>query len=304
MAFKKVTIKFTRGLQGSGKSFWAKEFVKKNQDYKRVCRDDIRHMLSSYTFDNKNESLVTKIEESLIIDIINNGYNVIIDSMNLNKQKLNDRIDKYKAFWIAREIELYIEIKSFPIELQEAITRDKLRDFVIGEKVIKQTWKRYENELIEMLEESKKPKIVYDFKLPDCIVSDVDGTLAIKGKRSPYDFSKIHEDKISEPIRHLIISLQNSKITPVTLFIVSGRDDSCYDETSTWLTANKIDFSDLYMRKTGDRRKDSIVKRELYETHILGRYNCLYWVDDRKQVIDMVRNELGLTVLDIAGNIF
>lgn len=35
-----MKILFMRGMQASGKSTWAKDFILKNQDYKRVCRDD------------------------------------------------------------------------------------------------------------------------------------------------------------------------------------------------------------------------------------------------------------------------
>ena len=41
------------------------------------------------------------------------------------------------------------------------------------------------------------------------------------------------------------------------------------------------------MRPATDKRKDCIVKRELYEAHIQGNYNVLAVLDDRNQVIDM-----------------
>lgn len=127
---------FTKGLIGSGKSTWAKQFVKENQDYKRVSRDDLRHMLSSYSFDDINEKLVTKIERQLVLDCLNNGYNVIIDAQHLNEKYIED----WKSFITKNSGRIAeFEIKEFPITLGEAIERDKKRDFVIGEKVIKQT---------------------------------------------------------------------------------------------------------------------------------------------------------------------
>ena len=45
------------------------------------------------------------------------------------------------------------------------------------------------------------------------------------------------------------------------------------------------------MRKKGDHRKDSIVKKELYEEHIKNRYEVLCVFDDRNQVVDMWREE-------------
>lgn len=56
------------------------------------------------------------------------------------------------------------------------------------------------------------------------------------------------------------------------------------------------------MRKTGDYRKDCIVKEEIYRKDIEPIYDILFCVDDRKQVVDAWR-ELGLTCLQCAeGN--
>ena len=40
--------------------------------------------------------------------------------------------------------------------------------------------------------------------------------------------------------------------------------------TERWLARHGIPYTALHMRATGDKRKDSIVKRELYEAHIAG----------------------------------
>ena len=66
-----------RGMQSSGKTTWAKQFVKENQDWKRVSRDDFRHMLSSYTFDDKNELIVTKLINETILRLIDMKFNLI-----------------------------------------------------------------------------------------------------------------------------------------------------------------------------------------------------------------------------------
>jgi hypothetical protein len=50
------------------------------------------------------------------------------------------------------------------------------------------------------------------------------------------------------------------------------------------------------MRQTDDNRKDSIIKEEIYDAHIRGKYNVLFVLDDRDQVVQMWRS-LGLTVL-------
>jgi hypothetical protein len=58
------------------------------------------------------------------------------------------------------------------------------------------------------------------------------------------------------------------------------------------------------MRKTGDRRADNIVKRELFEARVRNKYNIDFVLDDRNQVVDMWRNELKLTCLQVAEGDF
>lgn len=60
-----------------------------------------------------------------------------------------------------------------------------------------------------------------------------------------------------------------------------------------------IPYEALYIRKAKDFRKDAIIKRELYEAHIKGRYDVLMVLDDRDQVVKMWRQELGLPCLQV-----
>ena len=53
------------------------------------------------------------------------------------------------------------------------------------------------------------------------------------------------------------------------------------------------------MRRTGDRRKDSTVKREMYERTVPGTYDVLLVLDDRNQVVDMWRKVLGLPCFQV-----
>ena len=60
---------------------------------------------------------------------------------------------------------------------------------------------------------------------------------------------------------------------------------------------------ELFMRPTGDTRKDSILKKEIYDNHIKGKYNVKYVLDDRDSVVEMWR-EQGLTCLQVAPGDF
>lgn len=53
---------------------------------------------------------------------------------------------------------------------------------------------------------------------------------------------------------------------------------------------------DLCLRKSGDFRKDSVIKKEIYENYIKDSYEVQFCVDDRQQVVDMWRS-LGLVCL-------
>ena len=137
------------------------------------------------------------------------------------------------------------------------------------------------------------------------IICDIDGTLAMRGERSPYDYSKVGEDEPNLPIVELAKTLSENWSREI--IFVSGRDDSCEFETNEWLRM-ALDIFDsyddvvLHMRKTGDNRPDAVVKREIYERHIKDRYQVDYVLDDRNQVVAMWRS-LGLVVLQVAeGN--
>lgn len=60
---------------------------------------------------------------------------------------------------------------------------------------------------------------------------------------------------------------------------------------------------ELHMRPAGDRRRDSIVKAELFDRHVRDQYRVLVVLDDRKQVVEMWRS-LGLTCLQVAEGDF
>ena len=137
--------------------------------------------------------------------------------------------------------------------------------------------------------------IKIDPKLPFCIICDIDGTIAEKGDRSPYDWKKVGLDTPKENVIH-ILEAYTSINKRIILF--SGRDGSCVAETVEWLAEKKVPYDELHLRKADDNRKDSIIKRELYNKHIKGKYNVLFVLDDRDQVVKMWR-ELGLTCLQV-----
>jgi len=128
------------------------------------------------------------------------------------------------------------------------------------------------------------------FTKPSVFVFDIDGTLADHhGVRSPYDESKVLEDRPIYPVVEVLLSLvQDHKV-----IFLSGRTELCRKETIAWIrnVLNKryrIVNIELYMRQARDGRKDAIVKKEIYDRDILPNYNVIGVFDDRLQVCQML----------------
>ena len=283
-------IIFTKGIQGSGKSTWAKEFCVKNTDWVRVNRDDIRNMRGQYWLP-KDEDLVSAMELDLIVEALLHNKNVIVDSMNLNiGRDIRGKIEKITSrISINKSVKIQHEIKDFTnVTLAECQRRNLIRPNSIDPDVIQKTWEKYLAPDLAVYEE--------DINLPECVIFDVDGTLAKMEGRSPYDWNKVDQDTPNAPIAMLCrILYQQGK----NIIIFTGRDGSALDKTKDWLRYHVIPYNEIYIRPAGDQRKDSIVKRELFENHIRGKYYCDFIVDDRDQVVDMWRKELGLTCLQV-----
>lgn len=145
----------------------------------------------------------------------------------------------------------------------------------------------------------QEPTPIYDNSLRDACIFDMDGTLALLNGRNPYDASSCGSDLVNEPVR---ICLEKFQRNSYMIIIVSGRKSEHRKETEDWLRNHKIYYDYLYMRAEEDNRDDRIVKKEIYDEHIRGKYNVFAVWDDRNKVVDMWR-KLGLTCFQVApGN--
>jgi hypothetical protein len=145
---------------------------------------------------------------------------------------------------------------------------------------------------------------VYDPSLKDAVLVDIDGTLAKMVSRGPFDWDKVGED---EPIRDVVNLVNTLDDSGVEIVFLSGRDGSCYEQTRAWLERHVGKWTReafLYMRAAGDMRRDAVVKEEIYRGKVEPFYNVRFVLDDRNQVVDMWRNNLGLTCLQVAPGDF
>lgn len=297
---KKVEIILTIGVPASGKSTWAKDFVKyKSDKHVRICRDDYRMMLmQSQQLDPKGEGLVTELVNNAIAAAVNAKYNVILDATNLNQKYLEPQIEFCQKYGD-------VKFRVFDISLDKAKERDKNREVSVGDTVLRKMWGQYRS-LIDSGYDlySTRPKkermenTLFDrnSNRRDCVVFDLDGTLAHNnGKRGYFDWLKVGVDDVDEMTKETLMAYKDRGYEIV---IVSGRDGESMDATCKWLDDNEIPYDAIYLRPKGDYRKDTVVKTEIFEKYLKDEYNILCVLEDRKKVVDMWRG-LGVKCFQV-----
>ena len=157
MAEHKIIL--TRGIQGSGKSTWAKKWCEE-EPLKRIRwnNDDFRRMMGKYRV-SQREGMVTAMREAFLKAAMLRGYDIVVDNMNLYpKEEAYFRaiIDKFNSSNLL-DYTYELEFKDFlDITPEECIERDAKREGSnrIGRDVIMKTYNRYK-ERINKLREKK-----------------------------------------------------------------------------------------------------------------------------------------------------
>lgn len=266
----------TKGLPASGKSTWAKEQVSKDpENVVRVNKDDLRAMINASKWSKGREKHIELMQEITVKHYLNLGFNVIVDNTHL--------VPKWTTYFkeLAEDFNVKFEIKDFThISIDTCIERNELREAKVPVRTIRDMYNMY----------VRKAPVYED---SDYVICDIDGTLAHMEGRSPYDPTKILEDKVDVPIKRLLKMINED----IRVIFVSGRDSMCREDTVKWITDAIGYCPELYMRKTKDNRKDSDVKKEIYLEELKPKYGKpLFILDDRDRVVKMWR-ELGLKCL-------
>jgi predicted kinase len=309
-----TTLRVYRGLPGSGKTTLAKKWVAADPARRaRVNRDDLRAQLHDGTFiKGETEGVILAARDAMIGTLLKRGISVTCDDTNLPRRTLRDLKKTGDKHGAAFEL---VDLTDVPVET--CILRDTWRQpsmfgrppGKVGEAVIRDMYERYikgkQPVTIDDLSEAENTNEYLPYTgtpgKPPAVIVDIDGTVALKGTRNPFDETRVHEDKPNKPV---IILVELLAAQEYEIVFCSGRTNGCYEATQEWLWKNiRLYDYPLHMRKAGDSRKDSIVKYEIFNDHIRNNYDVKYVLDDRRQVIDMYR-KLGLTVMDVAGNEF
>lgn len=144
-------IILTRGIQGSGKSTWARKWVEENPTHRvRWNNDDFRRMLGPYWIPER-ENLVSMGLSDFLNKAMLLGYDIVIDNMNLSPKHwkfVQNQICNFNNEIACRNLEksYILEFRDFlDISLEECIKRDSKRENPIGKEVITETYNKYKN---------------------------------------------------------------------------------------------------------------------------------------------------------------
>ena len=326
-----------KGLPGCGKSTEAAALIKREpKRWVRINRDDLRCMVvgpgnNPHARDNDREELMRSVKEALMRQAFTAGYDVILDDTHLVPMTVKKLHSAAASYGDVKVIE-----KSFNVSVEECIARDAKRTGFahVGEKVIKDMARGAGLDKGRKLSDKEtyyEPRpdsfrvVVQDESLPKAIMCDLDGTLAIIGDRTPYDATDC--DVIDKPNWAVINCVLAMHAQGVKVMFMSGRDQKYRPETQRFIekycrvttgynmkegfTGEKSPIPyELHMRgetapdpEKMDQRKDSIIKQELFDKYVVGKYHVLFVLDDRNQVVDFWRS-IGLTCFQVAPGAF
>jgi acid phosphatase class B len=142
------------------------------------------------------------------------------------------------------------------------------------------------------------------------VLCDIDGTLAnvvhrlhlVSGEEKNWEEfnSKCREDHVKEDIANILRQIYADEETEIS--IITARENKWIEDTKRWLELNDIPYNTLHMRKVGDRRSDSDVKKEIFRKNYKKK-NVWFVLEDRSKVVKMWR-ELGVTCLQVSEGDF
>lgn len=291
-----TTLTITRGLPGAGKTTWART----QKGAVRVNRDELRLMMHGGRLGtHEAEVQVTRAARAAITALLRAGTDVICDDTNLRAQLVKELAQ------LATAAGAQVVIKDFTgVPVEVCVERDAARPEPVGAQVIHDMHQRYlagKPAPLTMAEPERVTLYRPDPDKPAAIMVDLDGTVAIIGDRSPYDAHRAHVDHPNTPV---IAAVRAMHSAGYQIIYCSGRTDDGRAVTEEWLAKHVgVPYAGLHMRATGDTRKDSVVKTEMFNRHIREDYQVVAVFDDRNQVVRAWR-ELGLTVFQVADGDF
>ena len=137
-----------------------------------------------------------------------------------------------------------------------------------------------------------------------CIIVDIDGTLADTRHRlhylagTPKDWKGFYGALGEDGVYKYVDDLVNALLGTYRVYLVTGRPENYREQTQSWLRYHNIDYYELLMRKSGDFRPDTIIKKEILEALREEGQKPQFAIDDRPEVVKMWRDN-GVPCLQV-----
>ena len=292
------TVHLMTGLPASGKSTHARKLMAEaGGRMRRVSLDDLRLMLDDNPGGRRltyaHEETVLAVQDAAVLAAVKGGFDIVVDNTHL-KATIPNRLKKLVNGQAVFEVHDFTDI-----DVEECVRRDAARPNPVGEGHIRAMNLRLRSarssgwRLTAAMLNDIAPiqPYVADWSLPAAVLCDIDGTLAGRGARGPYELEKCELDALIPATAHALkaFAAQGDRI-----ILLSGRGEEVRAHTERWLAANGVRYDEMWMRAAGDQRGDDTVKGELFDAHIRHRYAARVVLDDRDRLIALWRDRLGL----------
>jgi predicted kinase len=280
----KKHLKVLVGPPGSGKSTLAHSLVK--EGYHRINQDD------------QGKDHLTTFNTLLEVA----EHNIVVDRMGFNKEQRERYINPARK--AGYEVEIIVLHESYETCLNRCLKREfhpTVKTEEDARNALNTFFTKYERptedeaDIIQFIYPDNKVKL-------NIIWCDLDGTMCNTNHRQHFlkdskknwkgFFDAMDKDPLNKWCKAIVNNLRTSNI----IVLASGRPDNYKEVTKKWLEDNKVFYDHLFMRALNDSRRDDIVKEIILDFEVLSRGSVLFAIDDRKQVVDMLRKR-GVTVL-------
>ena len=139
-----------QGIQGSGKSTWARKWAQEDPSHRvRWNNDDMRLLMGQYWVPSR-EPLLSKIRALFMNTTMDYGFDIVIDDMNLNPHTTEYYEVLVQAYNATHDDKYVMEYRLFNTPLDVCIERDAKRKNPIGAKVLTDTYTKYEKLIAEL----------------------------------------------------------------------------------------------------------------------------------------------------------
>lgn len=129
----------------------------------------------------------------------------------------------------------------------------------------------------------------------NAVIFDMDGTLVdvrlirhYVMKENKKDFKNYHEKAMTCPPHDWVVrAAKDVHKQGFDVLIVTAREDKWRKQAEFWLAANEVPHHALFMRKTKDNRKDSVIKKSILKEIKQAGWNPILAFDDNPHIITM-----------------